>query len=108
VFNYALKKGQKHAKDISRYSQLCRHCHMSQDFGIPKSKIDAGYEDCNPVGLGVSRIFTFRLHKKHDDIIKKSSKLMGWTPTKFIRWAIESSELFIWEEINSTLRERKQ
>lgn len=38
VFEYCLRKGQEHARDISKYIKLCRSCHRSYDLTDEKIK----------------------------------------------------------------------
>lgn len=39
-FEYALKKGESHAKKIENYIQLCKVCHNVYDENQPKPEID--------------------------------------------------------------------
>jgi hypothetical protein len=89
-FQWALRRGKKHAKDIRRYIQLCRDCHKRYD-GHAKAQIDPSYFVAARAVPGGERpaVISPRVYKKHRLIIRKASKKLKISHAGVVRRALE-------------------
>jgi DNA replicative helicase MCM subunit Mcm2 (Cdc46/Mcm family) len=71
-FQRALKNGEKHAKDIKRYLQLCRSCHAKYD-GHAKREIDTKYVVMRKAdrGDGPTAMHQLRIYPKTYEVLRR-------------------------------------
>ena len=92
VYEWALRKGKPHAKDIKNYRQLCRDCHKAYDLGSKRPEIRIDHIGSRPGPAAAPGLIKCgaRITRKHVSIIRRAAKRLKISEAEVVRRAIEA------------------